>query len=447
VKSSSQVAGLYYRGDGNTDRFWVGYEINGKGYEFRMQQDADDLFILFGSKGGEIIPSADVLASALTGTYTTGSQPNVYTTTVGDSFTLNFVGTQLSFRSFRDNRGGIWRFTIDSGLPSQQIVDISTWSATTINPATDLAGATQLVATGLTDGPHTCTAVFQGDDPAHVPSGGAGTARGWLYHRISGSVVYAGRTVTTKAALLNQTGSFEVMTLDSVYECAIRSKPNGEAVTEDWVLAHEGRSGAARNITSAITADGVSLGTNTSSFGARVPVQSLVVTQTYEAYSTFDAGGSFKLWDGTLTHTFDSNGLTVDHTINMTRDALCSVGYFAPMCAANITLMDTIKYSNGFRDVIQTQASTVDTAVPGFPNEVAIYRASTGFGVAYRIEDIEDAVGASPQAGAVFFQERGSTLAKAYWTRFSNEVIPAAAEYSVRATYFPMAASFLGAVT
>jgi hypothetical protein len=434
----SGVQGLYYRGDGNADRFWVGYEVNGKGWEFRMQQDADDLYILFGSKGGEIVPSTDVLATNLTGTYVTASQPNIYTVTAADSFKLDFVGSQLSFVSFRDNRGGVWRFTIDAGLPSQQIVDISTYSATSINPATNLAGATQLVASGLTDAPHTCTAVFQGADPQNPPSGG--TARGWMYHRISGSVVYAGRTVTANAALLNQTGSFEVMTLDSVQECAIRSKPNGEAVTEDWVLAHEGRSGAARNITSAITADGVSLGTNTSGFGARVPVQSLVVTQTYEAYSTFDAGGSFKLWDGTITHTFDRNGLTVDHSINMARDALCSVGYFAPMCAVNIALMDTITYNNGFSDSISVQGATVDTPVPGFPNEAVMYDASTGFGVVYQIEDIADAVGSSPAAGAVFFQERGATLAKAYWTRFNSEIIPAAGEYSVRAVYFPMAA-------
>lgn len=438
VKSLSDVSGLYYRGDGNNDRFWVGYQVNGKGYEYRMQHDLDDVFLLTGSKGGDIVPSDMVLATALVGTYNTASQPNTYTTTASDSFKLDFVGAQLSFVSFRDNRGGVWRFTIDAGLSGEQVVDISTWAAVSVNPSTDLPGATQAVITGLTDGPHTCSAVFTGADPLHAPTGGI--ARGWIYHRVSGSVVYAGRTQTTKAALLNQTGSFDVMAADSVFEAAIKSKPTGEVTSEDWVLAHEGRSGAARSVVKTITADGVSLGSDPSGFIARRPVTTLVVTQTYEAYSTFDVPGSFKLWDGVLTHTFDRNGLTVEHTISMARAADCSIGYFAPMVAMNIALTDTIKYSNGFSDTIQIQPGTVDTAVPGFPNEAALYDASTGFGVAYKVEGITDAVGPAPLAGAVFFQERGSTLAKAYWIRFNAETIPADGEYSVRAIYFPMAA-------
>jgi hypothetical protein len=73
---------------------------------------------------------------------------------------------KITFCSYIDNRGGIWRFVVDGGAP----VDISVWNST-------IGTVDKVVATGIdafTE--HTVVATFMGDDSARVPSGGAGRA-------------------------------------------------------------------------------------------------------------------------------------------------------------------------------------------------------------------------------------------------------------------------------
>jgi hypothetical protein len=109
------------------------------------------------------------LPDSRTGTYLAGSVKNDLTIQIGATCTLVFTGNAISFYSYMDNRGGYWNFSIDGGDP----IKITRWAA---------AGAYVLtqVATGLTYGSHTIVGTFMGDDPDHLPSGGAGTGRGWI---------------------------------------------------------------------------------------------------------------------------------------------------------------------------------------------------------------------------------------------------------------------------
>lgn len=104
-----------------------------------------------------------------TGTFTGYGGPNSYAAK-NATMTITFTGTGLRFRSLTENRGGLWRFSLDGGT---QVVDVSVYSDTAMSKL-------QSVFSGLDYGEHTVVATFTGDDPEHVPSSGAGTARGWV---------------------------------------------------------------------------------------------------------------------------------------------------------------------------------------------------------------------------------------------------------------------------
>jgi len=102
-----------------------------------------------------------------------GTTGNLYTTTVGDKYTATVTGECIKLYCFTDNRGGIWEVVVDDDYNNK--IYVSTYSAT--------SGQKELVV-GRTfkNGKHKIEATFRGDDPSNPPSGGAGTARGWMYY-------------------------------------------------------------------------------------------------------------------------------------------------------------------------------------------------------------------------------------------------------------------------
>lgn len=123
------------------------------------------------------------LPDSTTGTYSGATSASSYTQSVNTgTATITFTGTGLKFSSFSDNRGGIWEFSLDGGA---QVVQLSVYRASS-------GFILQNVFSGLTYASHTVVATFKGDDPLNVPSGGAGTSRGWIC-RDSVTVSNAGR--------------------------------------------------------------------------------------------------------------------------------------------------------------------------------------------------------------------------------------------------------------
>jgi hypothetical protein len=154
------------------------YEVyldNGYDYiKYHFTKDNLDDFIKLDYGVAGIIATAQLAttdASSFTGTWNT-STINHYSTVVDSAFTCTLIGSELRFKHFADNRGGIFEFVVDGDTANP--VTISTWSEITQNTVT------QTVFTGLEPGvTHTVVGTFKGVDPLHAPTGG--TARGWAY--------------------------------------------------------------------------------------------------------------------------------------------------------------------------------------------------------------------------------------------------------------------------
>ena len=132
----------------------------------------------------------------LSGTWNTSA--TYYTTQVGAyveapaPFTVAGGTLTIGMRTFADNRGGIWRLSLVE-YPTAGTHDVSVWNET----GTYVDKPAEWVVTGLPAGDYTVRATFQGDDPAHVPSSGAGTARGWLAPASNPAAIITMNAVTT----------------------------------------------------------------------------------------------------------------------------------------------------------------------------------------------------------------------------------------------------------
>ncbi|MES5411737.1 BppU family phage baseplate upper protein [Staphylococcus hominis] len=118
----------------------------------------------------------------------TGSGDNYYATDVGTKLQFDFTGVFLKFRYYTDNRGGVWKITVDNKnignfsthINSQKQSDLLTPSVAEVT-----------VASGLADAKHTVVMEFIGQDNANPYS----TPRGWL--RISTPTSNPTQTYTT----------------------------------------------------------------------------------------------------------------------------------------------------------------------------------------------------------------------------------------------------------
>jgi hypothetical protein len=142
-------------------------------YDFTKNAN-DDFYILRSGYSGDMsmVIGDKKNADTRAGSWNTSTASNYYATASGATFTVTFTGSEVRFCSMTDNRGGLWQFVIDGDNANP--VTLSVYSDVTNS------SVTQLVKTGLTYGSHTIVGTFMGDDPSHVPSGGAGTSRGWV---------------------------------------------------------------------------------------------------------------------------------------------------------------------------------------------------------------------------------------------------------------------------
>jgi hypothetical protein len=155
------------------------YDIgNNRGVEYLTdKQTVDDYIILkdgrVGATGLTYSNSDNPNYDSNTGTWVTSSPPNYYTTQVGATFTKTLNTAGFDFNFFGDNRGGIWEFVVDGDTANK--ITISTWRSTGQNVSLQIVRF-------LDNKIRTIVATFKGDDPLNVPSGGAGTSRGWVVY-------------------------------------------------------------------------------------------------------------------------------------------------------------------------------------------------------------------------------------------------------------------------
>lgn len=168
-----------------------------------------------------------------TGTFVATAEQFAYTTLVGATITANvvipFAGAEVRFYPYKDNRGGVWRFTL-----AGQITDVSTWAAA----AAQESNGFLVSPPGIPKGTHVLKAEFLGDDPAHAPSSGAGTSRGWLA-RTPGTNQNPGQYDVLKYPDLSGGWAQGVKQgIESNREFAWWFKRAGTTQTAQWVPSH-----------------------------------------------------------------------------------------------------------------------------------------------------------------------------------------------------------------
>ena len=166
----------------NSTQTEIVYDDGNKHITYRLNKDPNDDYVKInkvyaGDVGDLVVSKYDITSNDITGTWNASSMAgnNWYTQdkTTPATFTARVTGTTIKFVSYTDDRGGIWEFVVDGDTANK--VTLSTWSQT---PQSTVQ---QTIKSGLEYKEHTVVATFKGDDPNHVPSTGAGTARGWVY--------------------------------------------------------------------------------------------------------------------------------------------------------------------------------------------------------------------------------------------------------------------------
>lgn len=213
----------------NTDSFKLNFRknINDDFIKFR---NAD--YIGKSAQSGVSEPTtvkANYDPSSVTNGSLAGSGDNYYATTGGTTITFVFKGNDIDFRYYSDNRGGVWKASIDGDF----IKNISTH----INAQTNdqMLSATvyhNQIANGLSNDTHTLTLEFIGQDTDNPVT----TPRGWV--RIS--TPSSNTTNSYETFLYNTTDTSEVVvTQNALYDSNKEFAFNvtyGE--TAEWIPEH-----------------------------------------------------------------------------------------------------------------------------------------------------------------------------------------------------------------
>ncbi|ASN38990.1 hypothetical protein CGQ24_08165 [Arthrobacter sp. 7749] len=168
-----------------------------------------------------------------TGTYSATADQFAFASAVGAKWevlvTVPFAGAEVRIYPYKDNRGGVWRFTM-----AGKTADISTWSATGVQETNGFL----VSPSGIPKGAHLLKAEFMGDDPSNLPSSGVGTSRGWLA-RTPGANTFPGQYDLVKYP--NLAAGWAQGTkqgIESNREFAWWLKRAGTAQTAEWIPFH-----------------------------------------------------------------------------------------------------------------------------------------------------------------------------------------------------------------
>lgn len=394
--------------------------------EFSLREDQDGFIRLRGIYAqGFSLNTNGSKAANLTGSFSgSDGSDSYYTTTPGDSWDSAFEGTGCFFRTYADNRGGVWQFTVAKDTEHEASVEVSTYDAS--------AGDKYFhVIAGLPYGTYTVEAVFQGDDPSNAPSGGV--SRGWLKYD---SIDPAAFTIFPIGSL-NRVANSPTPITDSgtVLEFAIRATPVGSGFAEEWVPSH-GPTGCILNISRKVYVDGSDYDSITRLPASKTRCQHIKIVQTYEAYNANDAGQTTKMWDGVITHSVDSGVVTVSHSIKIATDIVVSNGYMA-MLAASHPYLQRIIMDNGEELDLSVPAISETTTFAVAGESAAFLNPAGGSGrfVAIEVLNGNDATGMNRDDDRFFVVENTTANMKLYFRTFKNETLLAGEKHSIAFRY------------
>lgn len=223
----------------------------------------------------------------------------------------------------------------------------------------------------------------------------------------------------------------------AVYEFAIHATESGSGIAADWIPQHGAADGAIVVTDQDLFVDGgaTTLGALGSSAFA---VDEVRVEQDYTAYSANDTSKVNPLWDGTIVHTFDENGLTVAHTLTTVTTVAVDNGYAANL-ESKIAETEVLLADNGYTTTLATPG-TQENHSPGRATSALFYSESSGFAAAAAVSDIDETTEALAYVDdfdPTLMTERTDGYSKWYWrVADSNAVIPSATTLSGTTNYY-----------
>lgn len=394
-----------------------------QGFQYVFEKNANDDYIIMLDGHIASISKSELLSLAknfdsMTGSWNTASMPSYYATTVGATFLFSFTGTGFSFNHFADNRGGVWEFvTKDSKNVTVSTVQKSTWNATNIS------NNNQVVVNGLSSDTYTVVATFMGDDPLHVPSGGAGTSRGWI-------VFETRPEVPTKSLKIldlfeNGTKTDDVLYSYSNKEFALSCRPFSSGYAFNFVPEHNAIGTAFKLIDQQLTVNGNL--TDWKVVGRYIKnVQNMQLVQKVQGKSPEDGQPFVEI---TTIHSYKNGVMSIQGKAKFIKKTELNVGY-GTMIPYFLSFSNKMKssFSNVYPTVLTDGSHTNLTAESdqatsyvflndtGKPNYVLAVTVDTPSKTFRYGEN---------QRGNPFawIENRNSTLGKVYFQPFNNAVV------------------------
>ncbi|PYI55118.1 hypothetical protein [Paenibacillus flagellatus] len=415
--------------------------------QYAFEKDPNDDFIKL--MGGSVAvletsyaPAGAVDYASKTGTWVTGFPPNDYTTQVGATFTFAFDGTGFDFQHFTDARGGVWSFAVD-GV-----------AVATVSTHIDAVPASELrvnygvrpVVRGLANGTHTVVATFQGDDPSHAPSGGAGTSRGWVRNAAN----LATKEDKNRTALLYgasqsllPTKKFDALHSWSNKEFALNVAPAGSGLAPQWLPEHVNVA-TVFAVSQRIYFDDDEITDWTPDSTVR-PVKSVKIVQQLLGKHPGDPTNPLAEID--CVHTVSAHGVSVKSKIKWLRPVTIAAGYgmmfpvFGPFAAKLATS------AGGSYEATATDGSKTDMAENDRSLSYAYVHGSSGTEgepdtvVAMTVHDIAKTFryglpGRRAAGSVVWLQHRDASMQKLYPQVFEAHTAADGETYEASGTYF-----------
>lgn len=436
IKALGDFRGMYMKVESATV-FVVGFgmgidDSNGSwGVEYRFAVNGDNLILLRGIYSG-LQDTARILAEpTLSGTFNTNTARQAYTTQVGDKFTSTFTGSRMYFKAWNDTRGGMWKVTLSDG----QTRNVSTYSATG-------RYVERLIFDNMLHDEYAVEFEFLGDDPFNVPSGGVGTARGWLFYTPSVPLEQPIRFAAV-GPLITATRK-AVMTLSSIPDFAISARPNGAAYGAEWVPQHSTVTGVSTGVLLAIMIDGVRASAVAGSIPSGVgygfrEISQIKILQRFKAENPNGTDGA--MWMHYVSHSIskESKELKIENRLEVLQSTAVGLGYLA-MFPANANNVSRLLLNDG----TETEPVPKDASdfTHGWGVTSAMYSGEhmegRGHGIAINVSSLREASSLMTPLQPTYpmrITHRADGVSKVYWTWAENAVLTAGQVYTCATTY------------
>ena len=379
-------------------------------YQFRYNDD--NLLLLRGIFTGKT-RGVDNPTINTNGTFIETSNPINYTVTPGDSFTFNFTGTGFDMYTRRENRGGLWEFTLSNG--EKRLISL-------YNDEQE-----QLYIPVFNDLPlkkYTGKAVFLGSDPNHVIE----NARGYIFYDTTNND-YVSLRVHNTNQLADESTMIQLVSTSTINDFAISAKKEGATYGTEWVPQHGSVNNVSLDINYKLYVNGRLIN---DLLGKTLnetiyDVKDLEIIQRFNATNPNESG---TLWRHTIRHSFKISEpvLTIQNGMDFITNTQIGNLYTA-MLGVSTDNVNRLVYNNGFERIGLPKDGSTSTAEEGVTSAmyVGMYEDGRYHAAGIDVRSIWDATGRdNPNNPPIYNTFRPDGVTKFYIKGYKDgDVIPA----------------------